>query len=95
MSTIYSDDDFEDYFDDRSDYYDANLELPNYFITCFNHTDIPKYQTAIDLFVAQNPGTAGSLEIDMSGQWNSTQSPALLCWNRGDLTAFWKIFETL
>lgn len=94
------------YYDDHDDDYDYNhygdydfgddnLTFPNYFITCFETSDIPKYKAAIDRFVKEIPGTAGSLEIDMSGQWNSLQYPALLCWNRDHLAVFWKIFEEL
>lgn len=76
--------------DDRDD---PNLSLPSYFITCFDLEEFDLYCQAIDAFAVNNP--QHSLDIDISGSWNSSRDPALLCYDRGDLTEFWQIFEEL
>lgn len=84
------DDDFDDfYFGD----YDDPVYLPNHFITCFNIESLPLYEAAIAELTKIKPNHG--LDIDTSGSWNSMHDPALLCYERGDLTEFWRIFEKL
>lgn len=67
--------------------------LPNYFVTCFDESKLTKYRQAIDEYAEKNP--QHGLDIDTSGKWNPQGDPAFLCYDRGDLNAFWEIFEAL
>lgn len=72
---------------------DPNLSLPNHFITCFDPEQLTLYRQAIDEYAVRH--SQHGLDIDTSGSWNSSQNPALLCYQRGDLSEFWVIFEEL
>jgi 2'-5' RNA ligase len=93
MSEDWEDDDFDHQYDDFED--DPNLYLPNYFITCFDPSQLDRYKWAINEYAKIVP--EHGLEIDMSGAWNDLKNPALLFFGeRGEdgLTAFWNIFES-
>lgn len=76
------------------EYDDPNLSLPNYFITCLNEDQVELHQKAIEIYAARTKQDP-CLEIDLSGQWNASRSPALLCFKRGEITAFWEIVDEL
>jgi hypothetical protein len=78
---------------DRDCYDDPNLYLPPHFITCFDERELPVYRQAVDVYASRHP--QHNLDIDTSGTWNSKQSPALLCFDRGELTEFWRILEAI
>jgi len=83
-----------DEFNKSFDYEDdPNLSLPNHFITCFDLEHLTLYRQAIDAYAVRYP--QHSFDIDTSGTWNSSQNPALLCYQRGDLSEFWVIFDEL
>jgi hypothetical protein len=78
-----------DFYDD----FDPNLYLPSFFITCFDEHQLPLYHEAIKFFAELHP--QHQLVIDLSGIWNPTNDPALLCFEGGDLSEFWNIYNTL
>ena len=78
---------YEKYFDD------PNFSHPAYFITCFDVAVIDKYRQAIVEYAAINP--QHNLDIDTSGRWNELRDPALLCFDRSELSEFYKILERL
>lgn len=78
------------------EYNDANLHLPSYFITCFDHEALPRYEEAIRRYALIDP--EHRLDIDQTGTWNCLHQPALL-WYREtghrDLSEFWKIMRMI
>ena len=80
-------------FYDDDDWDDPNLYLPNYFITCFSPEQLTMYRQAIDKYAERHP--QHGMDIDTSGLWNPRKDPAFLCYNRGSLTEFWAILDSI
>lgn len=80
-------DDYDDFEDD------PNMWLPPEFITAFDEHQLPTYRQAIDEYAAINP--QHHLDIDTSGSMTKHGMPALMCYEREELKAFWPIFEAL
>lgn len=86
-------DDDDDFYEDMYYFEDLNLHLPNYFITCFSPEQLNVFRQAIGKYAEKYP--QHNMDIDTSGSWNKLKDPALLCYDRGELTEFWKILESI
>lgn len=71
----------------------SNPTLPRVFITCFGDHQMWLYRQAVAEYTEVCPGHG--LVIDESGQWNTNQYPALLCYGDTNLSTFWRLFERI